>query len=208
MDSQALITGGASIVAAGAALLSLRTSDARWLVLLVGLSSLLVPLATNPPPAISLAFWLVAVLLATYLLWIGVRDTSRLVASLPLGGSTEALFGALGFGLGVLVAPVAAPLRGPDSAVGAGCALALAALAMAGFGRDSLRAGIGTMLALDASVFVWIGFTGPVQGLLLAVLGIALVAVASATLAYTRLAYHLRGELELTPRAHDLRDLP
>lgn len=206
MDSLTLINAGAAVVAVGAALIALRSSDARKVVILTGLSLVVVPLATNPPTWAALAFWLVAVLLVTYLLWIAVRDTSWLIASLPLGGSSEALFGVLGFVLGMLAAPVAAPLRGPDSAVGAGCALAFTALVMAAFGRDSLRAGIGTLLALDAAVFVWIGFTGPPHGLLLSAFALTFVAVAASTLACTRLAYRLRGELELTPRTHDLRD--
>ncbi len=207
VDAQ-LIHIAIAVAAAAAASLALRTADARWMVLLVGLCLIVVPLAATPPTAPVLAFWLIAVLLSTYLLWIAVRDTTRLVASLPLGGTAEALFAGLGFVLGWLAAPVAAPLRGTDAAVGAAFALAISALAMAAFGRDSLRGGIGGLLAMGAAIFLWIGFTGRPQELLLLALALALVAGAAATLVFTQAAYRLRGELELAPRSHDLRDRP
>ncbi|MGC8633854.1 MAG: hypothetical protein ACP5VP_04195 [Candidatus Limnocylindrales bacterium] len=174
----ALAAAGAIVTAVAAAeVLRARTAHAA----ILGLAATLVlsPLALpSLPPALPLAFWLTGALLATYLLLLGTRATPSLLAPLPLAGWTEIAFVAFGLVAGWLVAPALGPSRGPASALAAGVAVGAASLPLLLFSRDTLRAGVGAILVLDAAGLIATAFTGnpgqaEIAALALAILGAA-----------------------------------
>lgn len=196
-------------VATGATVAILRTTDARLLILATGLVLLFAPLTLAPrAPALPFAFWLVASLLATYLLLIAVRDTSRVLVPLPLGGTAEGLFVLLALGIGFGAYPAAGPERGSAAAFATGVALALAALPLCLFASDALRAGVGAIFLLVAGGLIAGGLAGTPADMLIVGLALSIAATAASTRTFALLTHHGRGELAFGAWRVDPREVP
>ncbi len=177
MEPALAAAGALTTAAAAAALLQARSS--RMAVLGMGGVLVLSPLTLSAlPPVLPLAFWMVAALLAAFLLLLAARGATDLLPPLPLGGWPEGAFVALGLVLGWAVATVAGPGRGPSSAMAAGVAVAIAAVPLIAFSRDALRTAIGAVLVLDAAGLVATALAGTPSQLEIVALALAVAAAA------------------------------
>ena len=196
----------AAVAAALGAVLILRADDGRTCVFGVALALLVAPLAVEPLPGLlALAFRVVAALLAAYLLYIAVRASTRLLVPTRLGGTTEAVFVALAFALGLLV-PGAAPERAGPPALASALAVGLAGLDLLLFGQDSLRLGSGAILSVLGASLGYAWLTGPISDASQLAVASALLAAAVSTAWLSLNAYAVRGDLSLGTRARELRD--
>jgi hypothetical protein len=159
----------------------LQARGQRGAVLGMTAALVLSPLALQPlPAALPLAFWLVAALLAAFLLLLTARGGPSLLPPLPLKGWIEAAFVLFGLALGWWVAPLAGAGRGPATALAAGAAVVFAALPLVAFSRDALWTAIGTVLLLDGAGLLAAGLTGTPGAAQVAALALAVVGVAAA----------------------------
>jgi hypothetical protein len=178
---EAALAAAGALVSTGAAALTLAARGPR--VAILGLAAALVvsPLALAPlPQALPLTFWLVASLLAAFLLLRSIGDPAEPLAPLPLGGRPEAAFVIAVLVLGWAASPVAGAGRGASTALAAGLATCVAALPLVGFARDPLRMGIGTILLLDGAGLVAAGLGGTPGGAQIMALALAVLAAAAA----------------------------
>lgn len=195
---------GAICTAAGAAgALVARTG--RMAIASLAVALVFAPLTMSPlPAALPAAFWLVAVLLAAYILVMAVREESAVVptlAPMPLGGGAEALFVSLGLALGWAVAGIAGPDRGAPAALAAGIALGFAAGPLALFGRDPLHAGMAGVLAIGAGALLVAGLAGTPGTAEMTALAVAVLAAAAGAWGVMRLAPHPGRSAEDEPGA-------
>ena len=178
---EATLAAAGALVSAGAAGLTLAARGPRTVVLGMAAALVVSPLALAPlPPALPLAFWLVASLLAAFLLLRSVADPAERLPPLPLGGWPEAAFVIALLVLGWAASPVAGAGRGASTALAAGLAACAAALPLVGFARDPLRTGIGTVLLLEGAGLVAAGLGGTPGGAQIMALALAVLAAAAA----------------------------
>jgi len=192
------ILAGVGLVVVAAAVVAVSARDARIAVLAVALVLILSPMVADPfPQPVGLAARLVGGILATYLLWMAVRDRASAgsIAGRPLaptGGSrigwpAELLVAAAAGLVGIASHGLGAPTGGPALASAAGFAVAALAVTPMLTGGDVLRVGIGLFLLIDAALLVRVGLDGtplPLEHLVasgvIVVLGGALAALAAA----------------------------
>jgi hypothetical protein len=138
-------------------------------VAILGLAVVLIgsPVLTDPLPAVlGLAGRFVGAILAAYLLWIAVRDRSRIRGSTAVTGGSrigwpaEALMAASAFVVGLAAHGLGAPALGSPLSSAAGFAVAALAVSAAMTGNDVLRVGIGSLLLLDGALLVRSGLGG------------------------------------------------
>ncbi|MGH2407179.1 MAG: hypothetical protein ACRDF7_03755, partial [Candidatus Limnocylindrales bacterium] len=189
---------------------ALRATDGRMTVVGLGLVLLPLPLAVGDTPALLvLAFRTLAVLLALFLLDLGVRRTTPLVGAIRLGGSAEigVVIGA--WLIGWLLATSSGSAAWPPMALATALALAVAGLTLLAFGSDTLRLGTGATFALASGAALVPALGGATGDALELSLAGALVAVAGATAWLAVVGGQVRHDLELVDRPIDLpRDMP
>ena len=189
---------------------ALRATNGRMTVVGLGLVLLPLPLAVgDAPPPLVLAFRTLAVLLALFLLDLGVRRTTPLVGAIRLGGSAEigVVIGA--WLIGWLLASSTTGAAWPAMALATALALAVAGLTLLAFGSDTLRLGAGATFVLAAGAALVPALGGATGDALELSLAGALVAVAGATAWLAVVGGQVRHDLELVDRPIDLpRDLP
>lgn len=192
------ILAGVGLATLIAAVVAVSARDARIAVLAVALVLMLSPMLADPfPEPVGLAARLVGGILATYLLWMAVRDraSAGAIAGRPLaptGGSrigwpAELLVAAAAGLVGMASHGLGASAGGPPLASAAGFAVAALAVTPMLTGGDVLRVGIGLFLLLDAALLVRVGLNGtplPLEHLVasgvIVVLGGTLAAMAAA----------------------------
>ena len=178
---EAALAAAGALVSAGAAAVTLATRGPRVAVLGMAAALVVSPLTLAPlPQALPLAFWLVASLLAAFLLLRSIADPTARLAPLPLGGWPEAAFVIALLVLGWAASPVAGAGRGASTALAAGLAACAAALPLVGFARDPVRTGIGTILLLEGAGLVAAGLGGTPGGAAIMALALAVLAAAAA----------------------------
>ena len=185
----------------------LRATHGRLTVVGLGVALLGLPLAVGGiPDPLVLAFRTVAVLLALLLLDHAMRRTTSLVGPIRLGGTTEVAIVLAAWLLGLLLGSTMPDARGSAVALATAVALGTAGLTLLWFGRDTLRLGIGAMLALAAGATAVPAFGGAEGAALELALAGALLAVAGATAWLAVVGGRVRHDLELADRPRDLRD--
>lgn len=161
------ILAGVAVVVVAGAVVAVSMRDGRSAVLGLALVLLLSPVLADPmaEPA-ALAARSIGTVLASYLLWIAVRDRPEeglMVAPTEgsrIGWPAEILLAASAVVVGGAAHGLGAPAPGPLLASAAGFAVAALAVAPALTGRDILRVGIGLLLLLDAALLVRAGLGG------------------------------------------------
>ncbi|CAN5651464.1 hypothetical protein BH20CHL7_BH20CHL7_18610 [soil metagenome] len=192
------ILAGVAVAVVAGAIVAVSVRDARIAVLALALTMILSPMIADPSPGpVGPAARLVGAILATYLLWMAVRDraSAGAIAGRPLaptGGSrigwpAEVLVAAAASIVGLAAHGLGATAGGPDMASVAGFAVAALAVTPVLTGSDVLRVGLGLFLLLDAALLVRVGLDGtpdPLEHLVIAgltvVLGGSLAALAAA----------------------------
>ncbi len=127
--------------------------DARVAVISLAVVLLATPFLADPiAPASGLVARVLGAVLATYLLWIPVRDGAFPTGGSRLGWAADGLVAAAAATVGFASHGLGAPTLGP--ALASACGFALAALAVAPLltGRDVLRVGIGLSLLLQGAL--------------------------------------------------------
>lgn len=186
---------------------ALRATHGRLTVVGLGMALLGLPLAVGGiPDPLVLAFRTVAVLLGLLLLDHAVRRTTPLVGPIRLGGTTEVVIVLAAWLLGLLLGSTMPDPRGPAVALATAVALGAAGLTLLSFAHDTLRLGIGSMLALAAGATAVPAFGGAEGVALELALAGALLAVAGATAWLAVVGGRVRHDLELADRPRDLRD--
>ena len=186
----------------------LRAEDGRSVVLALTLAAVVAPLAGEPLPHLAaLGFRIVAALLAGYLLRIAVRNSTALVGPTRLGGSVEASFVGVAFALGLLLSPPAGGPAGSQSAAAAALSAGVGALNLLLFSHDALRAGAGAVLGLIAAGLATTWLSGSPGDVFELALAAAILAAAAATAWLCAVTYAVRGDLQLSTRPRDLRDV-
>jgi len=182
LDGVDLLAVLGSLTVTGGAVLLARGGRPRTIVLAIAVVLVAFPLTIQPVVApLPLGFWLVGAFLASFLLLTGARDGPRTLVPLPLGGTSEGIFAVLGLLLGYLAAPLAAQGQGHGPALGAGLALAFAALPAAGLGREAFRVGAGVMLVAVAGSLVANGLGGTLPEAIIVALALMVLAAATST---------------------------
>lgn len=144
-----------------AAVAAVFTRDARVAVLSLAVVLLTAPFLADPiAPASGLAARVVGAVLATYLVWIVVRDGAFGTGGSRLGWPADGLVAAAAAVVGFVAHGLGAPAGGPDLASAAGFGLAALAIAPLLTGRDVLRVGIGLSLLLQGALLVRVGLGG------------------------------------------------
>ena len=180
MDPAAIASlAGASGVVIGAAL-SVAIAGARAPVLALGLVMLAAPLALAPSlGALASAFWLVAALLAAFLLLDRPPRSVPAAAPVPLGGWPEAAFVVLGAAM-TFAAGQAGADPGEAAALAAASACGLAAGVLLLFASGVRRTAAGAMLAFVAVPLAAAGLGVAVGSSVAAALALTLVVIAGA----------------------------
>jgi hypothetical protein len=135
--------------------------DARIAVIALAVVLLATPFLADPiAPASGLVARVLGAILATYLLWIAVRDGAFQTGGSRLGWAADGLVATAAAVVGFASHGLGAPTLGP--AVASACGFALAALAVAPLltGRDVVRVGIGLSLLLQGALVVRCGLGG------------------------------------------------
>jgi hypothetical protein len=176
--SPLLLLAGAVVVAAAVVAVSARDGRSALGALAVALSGSAL-LADPLPDFLTVATRVLAAILATYLLWIPVRDGPRVARGSLVGWPVEALAATAGFVIGAGTHGLGVPGQGAAAAQAAAFALAALAVLPAGVDRDPLRMGIGLMLLVHAAVLMRTGLAGtalPLEQLVSAGLTVGLAA--------------------------------
>jgi hypothetical protein len=186
-----LVAAGA-LVAIGAAVAT-GARDAR--IASLGLAGALAatPFVADPLPGPpSLAFGVIAGILAGFLVFVAARRTPDRPGP-PLGLAASLGAAAAGFAVGIGATAVTLPRLGPDAALAAGLAAVAVAVGPLAITRDVLRLGsallvliCGAILLLDALA----GTPGPLTGM---ASGIVLVVLAAGVVALTGVAVVATG---------------
>jgi hypothetical protein len=135
--------------------------DARLAVLALAVVLLTTPFLADPiAPASGLVARVLGAVLATYLVWIAVRDGAFQTGGSRLGWPADGLVAAAAAVVGSVAHGLGAPADGPALASAVGFGLAALALAPLLTGRDVLRVGIGLSLLLQGALLVRVGLGG------------------------------------------------
>jgi LysM repeat protein len=180
---------------------ALRATNGRLTVVGLGLALLPLPLVGGDAPALLvLAFRTLAVLLALFLLDLGVRRTTPLVGPIRLGGSAELGVVIAAWLIGLLLAASDAAPRGPALALATALAMAVAGLTLLAFGSDTLRLGAGATFVLASGATLVPALGGAHDAALELSLAATLVAVAGVTAWLAMAGGEVRRDLELVDR--------
>jgi hypothetical protein len=191
------ILAAVALVVVAGTVVAVASRDPR--VAILGLAVVLIgsPVLTDPLPApLGLAGRFVGAILAAYLLWIAVRDRTRVRGTTALTGGSrigwpaEALMAASAFVVGLAAHGLGAPALGSSLSSAAGFAVAALALSAAMTGIDVVRVGIGSLLLLDGALLVRAGLGGTPDQLeqLITTGALIVVAASIATLARAALS--------------------
>jgi hypothetical protein len=135
--------------------------DARIAILSLAVVLLIAPFLADPiAPASGLVARLLGAVLATYLVWIAVRDGAFQTGGSRLGWPADALTVAAAAVVGFASHGLGAPTTGPEFASAVGFGLAAASIAPILTGRDIIRVGIGLSLLLQGALLVRVGLGG------------------------------------------------
>jgi hypothetical protein len=135
--------------------------DARIAVLSLAVVLSIAPFLADPiAPASGLVARVLGAVLATYLVWITVRDGAFQTGGSRLGWPADALTVGAAAVVGFASHGLGAPATGPEFASACGFGLAAAAIAPILTGRDVIRAGIGLSLLLQGALLVRVGLGG------------------------------------------------
>lgn len=185
--------------------IALRASNGRMTTVGLGLALLPLPLAAGDAPALLvLAFRTMAVLVALFLLDLGVRRKAPLVGSIRLGGNSETAIVVAAFLIGLLLALSSPTPRGPALALATAIALAVAGLTLLAFGSDTLRLGVGATFVLAAGSTLVPALGGAYDAALELTLAAALVAVTGVTAWLAMVGVEVRHDLELADLPRDV----
>jgi hypothetical protein len=155
----ALLAAAAVVVAGGVVCVSAR--DARLALVGLGATLVVAPFIADPLPGpLVLAVRVVAAVLATYLVWIVVRDPAAATRGTMLGWWFETLIAIASFVIGFGTAGLGAEPLGPAEAQGAGLALIALSVGPILFGRDVFRLGSGAALLAVGTLLVRLGLAG------------------------------------------------
>ena len=170
---------GAAGVVLGAAL-AVGTPGSRAPVLALGLVMLSAPLALAPSlGAFASAFWLVAALLAAFLLLSGPPGWVPDATPAPLGGWPEAAFVVLGAAM-TFAAGQSGADAGDAALLAAASACGLASVVLLLFAVGARRTAAGAMLAIVAVPLATAGLGVVVEASLASAFAVTLVAIAGA----------------------------
>lgn len=133
-----------------------RVAALSLAVVLVGAPFLADPIV----PATGLAARVVGAVLATYLLWIVVRDGTFTTGGSRLGWPADSLVAAAAAVVGFASHGLGAPAGGPGIASAVGFGLAALSVAPLLTGRDVVRVGVGLSLLLQGVLLVRVGLGG------------------------------------------------
>jgi hypothetical protein len=150
-----------AIAILAAAVAAVFARDARVAALSLAAVLTIVPFLADPiAPATGLAARVVGAILATYLLWIPIRDGAFPTGGSRLGWPADGLVAAAAFVVGAASHGLGAPAGGPALASAVGFGLAALAVAPLLTGRDVVRVGIGLSLLLQGALLVRVGLGG------------------------------------------------
>jgi len=177
--------------------------DARLAILSLAVVTLTAPFLADPIAAGSgLAARVLAAVLATYLLWIAVRDGAFQTGGSRLGWPADSLVASAAAVVGFAAHGLGAPTHGPAFASAVGFGLAALSIAPLLTGRDVLRVGIGLTLLLQGALLVRVGLGGTPSTLeelvtagAIAVLGGAIAVLAMAARSDGTAGFELADEL-------------
>ena len=211
----ALATVAIAILAGAVAAVFVR--DARLAVLSLAVVTLTAPFLADPIAAASgLTARVLGAMLATYLLWIAVRDGAFQTGGSRLGWPADSLVAAAAAVVGFAAHGLGAPTLGPALASAVGFGLAALSVAPLLTGRDVVRVGIGLSLLLQGALLVRVGLGGTPSTLeelvtagAIAVLGGAIGVLAMTARSDGTAGFELAGELPARRRRlTDLRPDP
>jgi len=135
--------------------------DARLAVLSLAVVIAITPFLADPIAAASgLTARVLAAVLATYLLWIVVRDGAFQTGGSRLGWPADGLVAAAATVVGFAAHGLGAPTHGPAFASAVGFGLAALSIAPLLTGRDVVRVGLGLSLLLQGALLVRVGLGG------------------------------------------------
>ena len=155
----ALAAVAIAILAGAVGAVSVR--DPRIAVLTLAIVLATMPFLADPIiPATGLVARVLGAVLATYLLWIPVRDGAFTTGGSRLGWPADAMVAAAAAVVGYASHGLGAPTTGPALASAAGFGLAALAIAPILTGRDVVRVGIGLSLLLQGALLVRVGLGG------------------------------------------------
>ena len=185
-----------AVAVIGGAVVVVAARDARTVSVALALTLVASPLLADPlATPLGLAARLVGAILATYLLWMVVRQ-NRTVGMLPsptsgsrIGWPAEILVAAAAAVVGFAAHGLGAAAAGPPLASAAGFAVATLAVVPVATGRDAIRVGTGLVLLVDAALLVRCalgGTPGDLEQLLAAGMLVAVAGAAAALAANAR----------------------
>jgi hypothetical protein len=152
---------GVALAVTIGAIVAVSTRDARAAVLGLAVALVGAPILADPmADTAALAGRVVASVLATYLLWIAVRDGEWGTGGSRLGWASDASVAAAAAIAGYGTHGLGAPALGPPLAQAAGFALAALAVAPLVTGRDVVRIGIGLLLLTQGALLVRVALGG------------------------------------------------
>jgi hypothetical protein len=197
----ALAAVAIAILAGAVAAVFVRDARVAALSLAVVLAG--APFVADPiVPASGLAARVLGAVLATYLVWIVVRDGGFQTGGSRLGWAADGLVVAAAAIVGYASHGLGAPTTGPAIASAVGFGLAALSVAPLLTGRDVIRVGIGLSLLLQGALLVRVGLGGTPSVLeeivtagAVAVLGGAIAVLAMAARADGNAGFALADEL-------------
>jgi hypothetical protein len=189
--------------------IALRATNGRMTTIGLGLALLPLPLVAGAAPTLLvLAFRTLAVLLALFLLDLGVRRRAPLVGPIRLGGNSETGVVVAAWLIGLLLAISDTAPRGPALALATALALAVAGLTLLSFGSDTLRLGVGATFVLAAGSTLVPALGGADDAALELALAAALVAVTGVTAWLAIMGVEVRRDLALADLPRDVTRRP
>jgi hypothetical protein len=143
------------------AIVAASTRDARIATLGLAVAAVGSPFLADPIASpLGLAARIVAALLATYLLWIAVRDGGAPTGGSRLGWAAEASVATAAAIVGYGTHGLGVAGSGPALAQAVGFALAALAVTPLVTGRDTVRIGLGLLLLTHGSLLVRVALGG------------------------------------------------
>ncbi len=208
-----VLLGLAAIVTVAGALAAIAGRDARVAVvgLVVALSA--APFLADPlPTPATIATRIVAALLAGYLLFVVLRETTVVTRGSLVGLPAETLAAAAAFVIGYGTSGLGSAALGPPEASATGFALAVIAVAPIVRGADIFRLGVALAILVTGAELVRVGLAGtpqPLEQLMTAALTVGLlgtVAVLCANVVAATGGLTMRNERRLSAmyEAHPL----
>ena len=208
-----VLLGLAAIVTVAGALAAIAGRDAR-----VALAGLVVALSAAPfladplPTPAAIATRIVAALLAGYLLFVVLRQTTVVTRGSLVGLPAETLAAAAAFVIGYGTSGLGSAALGPPEASATGFALAVIAVAPIVRGADIFRLGVALAILVTGAELVRVGLAGtpqPLEQLMTAALTVGLlgtVAVLCANVVAATGGLTMRNERRLSAmyEAHPL----